>query len=121
MNICSEKCCFSVTLSDIIEVDRIVATAFFNDKPIDADLKTYAKQWKTTAGLEHMTPLNTFYLHLYAGSPEVQSETLLTESVAYTFSACESISFLIVEQPDLDTQGCKFISVIKTILKIFII
>jgi hypothetical protein len=60
----SEKCCFNLVMSDKIETDRIVAAAFFDDKPLNPDLKKFAKTWKKTPRLKKMVPLNTLYLHL---------------------------------------------------------
>jgi len=54
-----------MVLAEALELDRIIATAFFDDLPIDPVIKVGNKKWRGNSELENMTPLNTLFLRLY--------------------------------------------------------
>ncbi|ODN02858.1 Urocanate hydratase [Orchesella cincta] len=100
-----ETCCFSLAVSDVIESDRLVAAAFFDDKPATANLMKNSKKWKNQHDMKNMTPINTLHMRLFVCNPEVAEDVCLTEIISNTFSSCAHMDYIIVEMADMNYTG----------------
>lgn len=98
----------------MIESDRLVAAAFFDDKPANPYLMKLAKKWKSSHDLKSMAPINTLHLRCFVCNPEVAEDVCLTEIISHTFSASIHIDYIVVEMPSLDFTGAyAFSSLVK--------
>ncbi|CAL8073178.1 unnamed protein product [Orchesella dallaii] len=100
-----ETCCFSIAVSDVIESDRLVAAAFFDDKPATSHLMKNSKKWKNQHEMKNMTPINTMHMRLFVCNPEVAEDVCLTEIISNAFSSCSHMDYIIVEMGDMYYTG----------------